>query len=143
MLIKDVMTHPPKSIDAAASLETAAELMALHDVGSLPVCKDGTLVGIVTDRDIVTRALAPGLDVKTTQVSHVMTADPITVTPGLDLTEAAHILTDYRVGRLPVVEDGKLVGVLSADDVARKCEDDAAVLRMTRRLAPQRRASAH
>ena len=95
-------------------------LMREDDCGSLPVVRDGTLVGIVTDRDIVIRAAADGRDLKTTKVSEVMSADPITIGPEADIDDAAKLMAERQVRRLPVVDKGHLVGIIVTAQLARR-----------------------
>lgn len=118
--IEDVMTREPETLAPNATCGEAATLMRQEDCGSLPVVEDGRLLGIVTDRDIVVRALAEGKDPKTCSVGEVMTADPVTVSPDLSLDDAAKLMADHQVRRLPVVKDGKLVGILAMGQLARR-----------------------
>jgi CBS domain-containing protein len=122
MKISDIMTTNPASVGPDATLGEVATLMRQEDCGSIPVVEDGRLVGIVTDRDIVVRALAAGKDPKRTPVSEVMSADPITVEPNGDVTEAERHMRERQVRRLPVVEDGKLVGIIVTAQIARRAE---------------------
>lgn len=118
--VKDVMTSEPTTIGPEDGCAQAAMLMREDDCGSLPVVRDGTLVGIVTDRDIVIRAAADGRDLKTTKVSEVMSADPITIRPDADIDEAAKLMAERQVRRLPVVEKGHLVGIIVTAQLARR-----------------------
>ena len=139
MQVRDIMTQPVKTIESSATAHKAAQLMALHDIGALPVSDGGRIVGILTDRDIVLRCIAQGLDPETTDVQRIMTRDPVVEPPDVPVADAAWRFTSLRIRRLPIVEGGKAVGMLSSDDVARHWDDDAAVLLMVRRLAPRRR----
>lgn len=121
---KDVMTREPATLGPEATLGEAATLMRQEDCGSIPIVEDGRLVGIVTDRDIVVRAVAAGKDPKATRVSEVMSADPVCITPDTDVDEAARIMADRQIRRLPVVDDGKLVGILVIGQIARKEPDE-------------------
>ena len=138
MLVEQFMSSPAYTVKATATVENAAELMALHDVGALPVTLDGELVGIVTDRDIVLRCLAPGLSPNKTDVARIMTPDPIALPPGANVEAAAQVFKNTRVRRLPIVEGHLPVGMITVDDIARMSEDDASVLLMVRRVAPRR-----
>src|SRR3989441_6440506 len=106
MKVRKLMTGDPATVDSNATLGEVATLMKQEDCGSIPVVDDGRLVGIVTDRDIVIRAVAAGKDAKTCRVSEVMSADPITVGPDDDLAEAERVMAERKVRRLPVVRDG-------------------------------------
>src|SRR2546425_10352152 len=81
MKVRELMTQDPATVDSGATLGEVATLMKQQDCGSIPVVEDGRLVGIVTDRDIVIRAVAAGKDPKTPRVNAVMAADPVTVGP--------------------------------------------------------------
>jgi len=124
MKVKELMTADPSCLGPDATLGEAATLMKQEDCGSIPIVRDGKLVGIVTDRDIVIRAVAAGKDVKSTPVSAVMSADPIYVAPDDDVTKAEKIMADRQVRRLPVVEGGKLTGLLVIGQIARRDRDD-------------------
>lgn len=139
MQVRDIMTQSVKTIRASATVEEAAELMALHDVGALPVCEDDRLIGILTDRDIVVRCLAPGFSPRAVAVRQIMSGNPAMVPPSASVEFAARLIANLRVRRLPVLADGRVVGMLSSDDIARRCDDDLAVLTMVRSLAPRRR----
>ncbi len=89
----------------------------------MPVVDEGRLVGMLTDRDIVVRAVAEGLDGNTARVGDVASRDPVMATPDQDLDEALELMARHRVRRLPVVEDGMLVGVLSQADIALEAKE--------------------
>jgi len=123
MKVRDIMTPDPATLAPKATLGEAATLMKQHDCGSVPVVDGGRLVGIVTDRDIVVRVIAAGKDPKSVPVSEAMTADPVTVGPELSVDEAQRVMADHQVRRLPVVEDGRVIGLVVIGQVARR--DDA------------------
>ena len=118
MEIKDIMTRNVVSIDPAESVEIAARTMARYNVGALPVCKGGKLCGILTDRDIVTRCLAANRQPANTTVRQVMTERVTTVRPDMETGAAAHLMGRLQIRRLPVVEDGKICGMVSLGDMA-------------------------
>lgn len=118
MEVKDIMTRSVVSIHPGESVEVAARTMAQHNVGALPVCAGGKLCGVVTDRDLVTRCLASGRTAGATQVRQVMTGQVTAVRPDMDTGVAAHLMGRLQVRRLPVVEDGKLCGMVSLGDLA-------------------------
>ncbi len=93
------------------------------DFGSIPVVDDNRLVAVLTDRDIVIRAVAERLDAATTRVGEIASADPVTVSPDQNLDDALEIMSHYRVRRLPVVEEGRLVGMLSQADIALEAKE--------------------
>lgn len=122
MKISEIMTPKPATVGPRATLGEVATLMRQEDCGSIPVVEDGRLVGIVTDRDIVVRAIAEGKDPKSTPVSEVMSADPVTVDPKGDVKDAERQMRERQVRRLPVVEDGRLVGIIVTAQIARRSE---------------------
>lgn len=120
MQVKDLMTSSVVTITPEETAELAARLLARHNVGSLPVCgSDGRLRGIVTDRDIVTRCVAAECQPADTRVRDIMTRTVITASPDDDLHEATRLMAEDKVRRLPVVEGGVLVGMLSLGDLAK------------------------
>jgi CBS domain-containing protein len=116
--VRDAMTENPRSISASASVVDAARLMREQDIGSLPITDDEKLVGIITDRDITTRVVAEAADPKMTPVGDVYSRDLISVEPGNDLEEALKLMARHQVRRLPVVENGRLVGIVAQADIA-------------------------
>ncbi len=121
--VRDVMTPEVETTTSSQLLQEAARSMKDGDFGSIPVVDDGRLVAVLTDRDIVIRAVAEGLDASTTQVGQVASSDPVTVAPDQSLDDAVEIMTHYQVRRLPVVEEGRLVGVLSQADIALEAKE--------------------
>jgi len=122
--IKDLMTSNPKSCEPSTTVVDAAKVMAQEDVGPVPIVEGGRLVGLVTDRDLVVRVLAEGKDPSSTTIGEIASADLTTVTPDTDLTEALELMSASQVRRLPVVEDGQLVGIVAQADVARAADEE-------------------
>lgn len=118
MEIKDIMTQSVVSIDPNESVEVAARTMSRHNIGALPVCTNGKLCGMLTDRDIVTRCLAANRQPASTQVRQVMTEQVTSVRPDMETGAAAHLMGRLQIRRLPVVENGKLCGMVSLGDMA-------------------------
>lgn len=120
MQVKDLMNPSVVTIEPGSSAALAARLISRHNVGALPVCgEDRRLRGVVTDRDIVLRCIAAEEDPAQTPVRDIMTRSCTTVSPQDDCREATRLMSLHQVRRLPVVEGGKLVGVISLGDVAR------------------------
>ena len=120
MQIKDLMNPSVVTIEPTSSAALAARLISRHNVGVLPVCgADRRLRGVVTDRDIVLRCIAAEEDPAQTMVRDIMTRSCATVSPGDDCREATRIMSARQVRRLPVVEEGRLVGMISLSDLAR------------------------
>ena len=119
MKVRELMTKQPTTVAPGAKLGEVATLMKQKDCGSVPVVEGGRLVGIVTDRDIVIRGVAAGKDPKNQSVSEVMSADPVSIGPDEDIAAAEKMMAEHQIRRLPVVEGGKLVGILVTAQVAR------------------------
>ncbi|HUQ16334.1 MAG TPA: CBS domain-containing protein [Candidatus Saccharimonadales bacterium] len=128
MKVNDVMTREPETLAPSATCGEAATLMKQEDCGSIPIVDGGRLVGIVTDRDIVIRAVAAGKDPKTTPVSAVMSADPVTVSPDSDTEEVSRLMAERQIRRIPVVHQGRLAGIVVIGQLARR-EDEGALLK--------------
>ena len=119
MKVRELMSKPIIRIHANEPVSVAARTLTHYNIGALPVCtQDGRLCGVLTDRDIVTRCLAADRDLQNTKVSDVMTSQVQWVDADADATLAAHIMGSKQVRRLPVVEDGRLCGMLSLGDLA-------------------------
>ena len=123
MKVRELMTKQPTTVAPDATLGEVATLMKQEDCGSIPVVEGGRLVGIVTDRDIVVRGIAAGADPKTQRVSKVMSSGPVTVGPEEDVTDAEKKMAERQVRRLPVVEGGKLVGIIVTAQIARAANE--------------------
>jgi CBS domain-containing protein len=117
------MTPGVRTVSPSQSLAEAAEVMKGEDVGSVPVVEEGRLAGIVTDRDIVTRAVAERRDPQTVKVGEVASQELVTVEPEQDLDEALALMARHQVRRLPVVEAGQLVGMLAQADLALEAKE--------------------
>ena len=129
MKIRDVMTDSVVKIHPDETVSVAARALAHHNIGVLPVCgSDGSVCGVVTDRDLVTRCLASGRMPENTRVRDVMTASVVLAKPDMDTGAAAHLMGRQQIRRLPVVENGKLCGMVSLGDLANReeCNPDAA-----------------
>ena len=123
MKVSELMTKQPVTVGPGAMLGEVATLMKQEDCGSIPVVEDGRLVGIVTDRDIVVRGLASGKDPKNQRVSEVMSAKPVSIGPDEDVAAAEKMMGDRQIRRLPVVDGGKLVGIIVTAQIARAGND--------------------
>jgi len=115
--IKDIMTKEVVFVNQEDTIEKAAQLMKDYNVGSIPVCDGQKIVGIVTDRDITLRCVSQGKDVKQV-VSDVMTNNPVTAHPLTDVQEAARMMSDQQVRRLPITDHNNLVGIVALGDLA-------------------------
>ncbi len=123
MKIREVMTTPAIRIGPEETVEVAARTLTHYNIGILPVCgSDGHVCGLVTDRDLVTRCLASGKRPGQTTVREVMTGPVVSVRPDMDVTTAAHLMGRQQVRRLPVMENGKLCGMVSIGDLTDRAE---------------------
>ena len=126
MKVRDIMTSDVAYAAPDTTLEEIAVLMRDENVGSIPVLDDSVLIGIVTDRDIVVRCIADGKDAAECTAEDVLSENVETVEPEDDADEAAQIMAHRQIRRLPVVEEGRLVGMLSLGDIAVKESDRTA-----------------
>jgi len=122
MNIRDVMTSNPRTVSPSDTIQNAARIMRDEDTGAVPVVENGRPVGMVTDRDIVVRAVADGE--LNRPVRDVVSGDVVTARPDMSTKEAAQLMSEYQVRRLPVVENDCLVGIVSIGDLAVKEADD-------------------
>lgn len=118
--IRDIMTTDLVACDPSTSITDAARLMRDCDVGNVLVGNDGRLMGIVTDRDLVVRCLADGADPNRRTLADVCSGQLTTVDAGDDIDGAAQLMRDHAVRRLPVVDHGRPVGIVSLGDLARE-----------------------
>ncbi len=123
MKIRELMTDSVIKIQAEETVEVAARAMARYNIGAAPVLgSGGNLCGMVTDRDLVTRCLAAGKNPAVTKVRDVMTSSLVTAPPEMEISAAAHLMGRKQIRRLPVVENGKLCGMVSLGDLAAREE---------------------
>ncbi|MCM1149967.1 MAG: CBS domain-containing protein [Butyricicoccus sp.] len=122
MKICDIMSDKIVSVEQNEPVSAAAKLLKRCNVGAVPVCDDkGRLRGMLTDRDIVMRCVAAGADPKETKVSEVMSRGIITAEPFDEVEKAVRLMSADQVRRLPVLDDGRLVGMVTLCDMARNC----------------------
>jgi len=125
MNIRDVMTPNPRTVSPEDSLESAARIMRDEDTGVVPVVQDGRPVGILTDRDIVIRGVAEGGSARA--VRDIVTGRVISVSPDATTREATELMSEHQIRRLPVVENDRLIGIVSLGDLAVKEAKDRRV----------------
>ena len=123
--VKDVMTSGPTSIASDAMVVEAARRMLSEDVGSLPVVDGDILVGMITDRDVVLQVVAKDLDPNKIPVANVCSESPVTARADEPLDDALQRMAKEQVRRLPVVTDGRLVGILAQADIARTARPES------------------
>lgn len=123
MKVKDIMTDNVIPVHPEETVEVAARKLAHYNVGVLPVCENnGQVCGMVTDRDLVTRCIAANKAASSTTVRQVMTGQVISVKPDMEASVAAHLMGRQQIRRLPVTENGRLLGMLSLGDLAAREE---------------------
>ena len=116
--IRDVMTADPRTVEPGDSVVDAARQMAEGDVGAVLVTENGSVTGILTDRDIAVRVVAEGRDPQGTKVGDVCTSNPSTLTVDQSVDDAIRIVREQNVRRVPVVQDGRPAGIVSIGDLA-------------------------
>ena len=126
MNIRDVMTHNPRTVSPQDSIQNAARIMRDEDTGVVPVVDNGKPVGVITDRDIVVRAVAEGGQLNR-PVRDIVTNELVAATPDMSVSEATELMSAHQVRRLPVVENDRLVGIVSIGDIAVKEGKDSRV----------------
>lgn len=126
MNIEKVMTRDVEYCAPDTPIHEVAAKMRDLDVGVMPICEDDKLTGLATDRDIILKAVADNTSLET-PISEVMTADPVRGTIHMTAEEAADLMADVQIRRLPIVEDGKMIGIVSLGDLAvtEKLDDES------------------
>ena len=122
MRIRDVMTESVVTATPDTSVREVAETMRERNVGSVVLVEDGRPVGFVTDRDLAVSVLADGRDPSDRACDHA-SAPVVTAGPDLDITEAAELMVEHGIRRLPVLEGGELIGIITLDDLAVRTGD--------------------
>ncbi len=121
MKLREIMTDQVVRINPEESVAVAARTLTHYNIGILPVCGgDGKICGLVTDRDLVTRCVASGRNPAATPVREVMTRNVVSANADMDAGEAARLMGREQIRRLPVVENGKLCGMVSLGDLANR-----------------------
>ena len=119
MNVRDVMTTNPRCVSPNDSIQIAARIMKEEDTGVVPIVDNGRPVGVITDRDIVVRAVADGSQANK-PVREIASSDLVCATPDMSTREATRIMSERQIRRLPVVEGDRLVGIVSLGDIAVK-----------------------
>ena len=125
--IREVMTADPQTVSADATLKDAAREMKQDDIGAVLIEDNGTVAGILTDRDIVVRAIAEGRDPSSTKVADVATRDVKALSPDSSVEDAVRIVREQNVRRIPVVQDGRPAGIVSIGDLAIERDTESAL----------------
>ena len=125
--LRDVMTKDPTTLDADATLVEAARIMRDEDIGDLIVLENDRIAGIVTDRDIVIRAVAEERTPEQTRVSQVYSSEVTTLPPDASIDQAVTVMREKALRRIPVVENDRPVGIVSIGDLAVERDPDSAL----------------
>ena len=123
--VEEIMTRDPRTVNADDPVVEAARIMRDGDIGDVVVLDGGQVGGIVTDRDIVVRAIAEGRDPQSTSVGDVCTRGVETIEPSASVDDALKLMREHDIRRLPVVREGSPVGILSLGDLAVEREPDS------------------
>lgn len=118
MKVNEIMTKNVFSVSPEDKVQSAAEIMGKHNIGSVPVCEGEKIMGILTDRDIALRSVSTGENINMQKVREIMSSNPVFGTPDMDVSEASKIMSDRQIRRLPIVENNNLVGIISLGDIA-------------------------
>jgi CBS domain-containing protein len=140
--VEEVMVEPVLTVDSTATVAEAAQLMRQGNVGVLPVMAGGRITGVITDRDIVVRAVAGGADPRTTRVSECATGEVVCARPDWGAEEATRVMAEHQIGRLPVVDDDdRLVGIVTLSSLALRSREEDEALHAAQEVA--RRSARH
>jgi CBS domain-containing protein len=137
--VQDIMVKEVVTVDEKSSVKQAADIMNRFEIGCLIVTKEGKAVGILTERDLLKRVVSEAKRPTSTKVLRVMSKPIIVVEPDMDLEEAAKLMFKLKIKKLPVVESGKLMGLITLSDLARFQPQMIRILRkLSAQMAPRR-----
>jgi CBS domain-containing protein len=125
--VQQIMTRNPVCLDAKTPVMQAATTMRDQDIGDVVVMDGDQMCGVVTDRDIVVRAIAEGRDPNATKLGEVCTRDVVTLSPDAPAQEAAKVMRERAIRRLPITDNGRPVGIVSIGDLAVELDSDSAL----------------
>ena len=135
---QEVMTKNPATCSSQSPVVEAAQMMEREGVGAIPVCENGRLEGILTDRDIAVRVVAGGMDPRETRIGDVMTRDPECVTANESIDRALEVMESRQVRRIPVIDGGgRLVGIIAQADIATRLNDDSATAEVVEAISKE------
>ena len=123
--VEEIMTRDPRTVNAGDTIVDAARVMRDSDIGDVVVMEEGQVSGILTDRDILVRAIAEGRDADSTSVSDISTSGVETVDPSASVDDALRIMREHDIRRLPVTKNGRPVGIISLGDLAVEREPES------------------
>jgi CBS domain-containing protein len=123
--VEEIMTSSPRTVNIDDTVLDAAQVMRDGDIGDVVVIQDGQVTGILTDRDIVVRAVAEGRDAESTTVGEICTTGVQAIEPDASVDDALRTMREHDIRRLPVVKNGRPVGIISLGDLAVEREPDS------------------
>jgi CBS domain-containing protein len=123
--VEEIMTTNPRTVKVDDTIKDAAGVMRDSDIGDVIVIEDGQVTGILTDRDVVVRAVAEGRDAESTSVSEICSSGIRAIEPDASVDDALRMMRDEDIRRLPVVKNGRTVGIVSLGDLAVEREPDS------------------
>ncbi len=136
MKVREIAIKDVHCTDPSADLSEVAAMMKRHNVGAIPICEGNKLVGIITDRDLVVTCMAAGMEPQKCQAREFMTSNPITIGPDMEIEDAARLMAREQIHRLPVIEDGKIIGMITLGDVSTALTgQDSLVAQTLRRIS--------
>ena len=136
MQLKEILSKEVYYATPSNTLSEVAGLMLRHNIGAVPICDgDSSLVGIITDRDLAIESCTSDVDVRNAAVREFMTRNPITASPEMDAEDACELMAREQIRRLPVVQDGRLLGVVSLGDMAVCMPQEQCVLNALTRIS--------
>lgn len=118
MKVSELMTKNPVTVQPSATAKDAAEIMKKENLGTVLVAEGDRLEGLITDRQIATKVIAEGKDPARTRVNEFMTKNPVSASPDMEVEDVTKIMGENKYRRVPVVQDGKLIGIVSTADIA-------------------------
>jgi CBS domain-containing protein len=125
--VRDIMTSDPLAVSPDTTVDQVARLMRDNDTGAILVTEGDRVRGIVTDRDIAVRCVAEAMDPTSTAVSRIATMDVVTISPDSNVEDAIRMMREQAIRRIPVVENGRAVGILSIGDLAIERDSQSAL----------------
>ncbi len=135
MKLREIMTADISCASPSDSLAKIANDMKRHNVGAIPICQNDRLVGMMTDRDIVIACVATGSNPADCKAGNFMSTELVYGTPDMEVSEAVQLMGKEQIHRLPVLDGGKLVGLVSIGDLAFHCADDRVVAQLLRDIS--------
>ncbi len=129
--VSDIMSPDPISLDVSSTVAEAAQAMRKKDIGDVVIVEEDNLIGILTDRDIVVRCIAENRDPESTDVGSICSRDVTTLSPGDSIDFAWQLMKSHSIRRLPVVQQGHAVGIVSMGDLAKFSDPDSALSKVS------------